>query len=1006
MRNSAEHTDTENFILKTLDQYYNLSGQIKRLEGEVDQNYLLKTNGEKFLIKISSVDTSLSEIDFQLKLLDHLHSQKLSFDIPKIIKTQYGDNYISLDRGIVRVQSWVEGKPIGHINPLGKSLLKSWGKVTAQLNLALRDFDHVYAHRYYKWDPIHTLDAKVNRTYLSEDEKTIADYFWNMFESEVLPLMDNLPKGINYNDAHELNLLSRDKTVFPSVTGVIDFGDALYTSSICELAIACAYAGMNKKDPLSAMRMVVSAYNKVIKLSEQEIEVLYSLIAARLLITVTQSAKNKSENPYNEYLSISEKPAWQLLRQWKDIHPNYVQYIFRSACGLTPCPKELLFHNYINRIEIHNLLSGEFLNPTPFDISVGSTALGNNSHFDSVNAFSKKINSLLESNKSSLGYGGYTEYRPIYTTDRYQVEKDNGPEWRTVHLGLDLWTKAQTPICAPIDAIVHAKANHNIDRDYGATIILEHQVSSDLTFYTLYGHLSLDSLDNLDVGQVIIAGTHFAWIGDESENGQWPPHLHFQIILDMLGEKDNFAGVCFPDDIKTWSSICPDPTLLFPEYKTSKTTNTKNDLIDKRKNTLNKNLSLSYNNHLHIVRGYGPHLYDIQGRRYLDTVNNVAHVGHEHPRIVEAATKQIGILNTNTRYLHDNIIKLAEALLETFPEKLSVATFVNSGSEANELALRMARTYTNRKDMIAVEIGYHGSTQACVDVSSYKFDGKGGQGAPAHTHIVPIPNSYSGIYQGDNTGEQYALHIKEQIDKVGQQGRQVAGMICESILSCGGQIVLPDGYLQKAQDYIHGHGGVMIVDEVQVGLGRVGSHFWGFELQGIIPDIVTIGKPLGNGHPLSAVVTTREIADAFANGMEYFSTFGGNPVSCAIGHEVLQIIKEEGLQNNAHQTGQYLISRLQELQSKHPIIGDIRGHGLFLGIELVTNGELKTPAPQQADYLINRMRTLGFLTSSDGPHHNVIKIKPPMVFSRSHADLFVGYLGKVLGESYMRRGVT
>ena len=396
------------------------------------------------------------------------------------------------------------------------------------------------------------------------------------------------------------------------------------------------------------------------------------------------------------------------------------------------------------------------------------------------------------------------------------------------------------------------------------------------------------------------------------------------------------------------------------------------------------------------------YLYDQTGQRYLDTVNNVPHVGHQHPRIVTAAQRQVAILNTNTRYLHPTIINYGERLLSTFPSELCVVHFVNSGSEANELALRMVRAYTGQKDMIAVEVGYHGNTGGCIDISSYKFNGQGGHGAPDTTQIVPIPDVYRGLYKSSkNAGPQYADHVKQQIHLIEKTGRKIGGFICESILSCGGQIVLPDQYLQEAYRHVRAHGGLCIADEVQVGFGRVGETFWGFQLQGVVPDIVTMGKPMGNGHPLAAVVTTREVADAFANGMEYFNTFGGNPVSCAIGLEVLNVIQDEGLQSHALKMGSYLLNRLKNLQLTSPIVGDVRGKGLFLGIELVNDTESLTPAPAKAKYLMNRMRQRGILMSTDGPFHNVLKIKPPLCFNMENANYLLENLRIVLGEDYL-----
>ena len=398
------------------------------------------------------------------------------------------------------------------------------------------------------------------------------------------------------------------------------------------------------------------------------------------------------------------------------------------------------------------------------------------------------------------------------------------------------------------------------------------------------------------------------------------------------------------------------------------------------------------------------YLYDEEGRAYLDAVNNVSHVGHCHPRVVRAGQEQMAVLNTNTRYLHDNLVHYARRICETLPEPLSVCFFVCSGSEANELALRLARTHTQRKDLIVVDVAYHGNTTSLIEISPYKFEGPGGAGATPYVHKVPMPDIYRGEYKQDDAqaGEKYGRYIQQTLLEMERNGSDVAAFICESLLGCGGQIVLPQHYLKEAYRYIRNEGGVCIADEVQVGFGRVGTHFWGFETQGVVPDIVTMGKPIGNGHPLAAVATTPEIAASFNNGMEYFNTFGGNPVSCAIGLAVLDVIAEEGLQKNARRVGTHLIDGLKTLMGKHAIIGDVRGLGLFLGIELVLDRRTLTPAPEQAPYIANRMREHGILLSTDGPFHNVLKIKPPLVFTEENADFLVSTLDDILGEDLAR----
>jgi 4-aminobutyrate aminotransferase-like enzyme len=455
-----------------------------------------------------------------------------------------------------------------------------------------------------------------------------------------------------------------------------------------------------------------------------------------------------------------------------------------------------------------------------------------------------------------------------------------------------------------------------------------------------------------------------------------------------------------------WLSLVPDPNLIarIPGGVTARPRPSGAEILASRRDHIGPSLSVSYRRPLTIVRGWMQHLYDADGRAYLDAVNNVPHVGHCHPRVVDAGHRQMAVLNTNTRYLHDGLVRYAERLCATLPEPLRVCYFVNSGSEANELALRLARAFTASKETIVVDGAYHGNTNAVVEISPYKFDGPGGSGAPPHVHVVPTPDEYRGLYRGldDGVGTLYASHVAEAVERVTGSGGRVGAFIAESILSCAGQIVLPPGYLQTAYEAVRAAGGVCVADEVQVGFGRAGTHFWAFETQGVVPDIVTMGKPIGNGHPLGAVVTTREIAGAFANGMEYFNTYGGNPVSCAIGLAVLDVMGDEQLQEHALAVGAHLLDRIRALGARHPLVGNVRGLGLFVGVEFVRNRETLKPAGTEAGLVANRMRDRGILVSTDGPFHNVLKIKPPMCFTVGDADRLVTALDEILAEDYLR----
>ena len=424
----------------------------------------------------------------------------------------------------------------------------------------------------------------------------------------------------------------------------------------------------------------------------------------------------------------------------------------------------------------------------------------------------------------------------------------------------------------------------------------------------------------------------------------------------------------------------------------------RNRLQKLRKKYLSQSFSLSYNEPLHLVRGRGQYLYDSKGNEYLDAVNNIQHVGHSHPKVTEAANEQFKKLNTNTRYLDKTILDYARALTDKLPSNLNKCYFTNSGSESNDLALRIARNHSNSKETIVLEGAYHGHVTSLIEISPYKHNGPGGKGPPEYVHVVPMPDPFRGIYRGQSSGLKYAAEVKTILDEIRSNDKRVSAFIFEPILGCGGQIIPPNDFLSSSFKMVRDNNGVCIADEVQVGFGRMGESFWGFETQNIVPDIVTLGKSIGNGHPLSVVVTSEDLSNEFNNGMEYFNSFGGNPVSCAIGHAVLKVIEEEELQKNAFRVGNELKTLLNEVKSVHDIIGDVRGKGLFLGIEIIRDLETLEPDKQVTHKIVNEMRNRKILLSSDGPDHNVIKVKPPMVFNSSNALFLVETLDKVLSK--------
>ncbi|PKP35872.1 MAG: aminotransferase class III [Bacteroidetes bacterium HGW-Bacteroidetes-17] len=416
------------------------------------------------------------------------------------------------------------------------------------------------------------------------------------------------------------------------------------------------------------------------------------------------------------------------------------------------------------------------------------------------------------------------------------------------------------------------------------------------------------------------------------------------------------------------------------------------ELLTSRRKYFGKSLSLSYEKPIYMQQAAFQYMYDAHGNSYLDAYNNIPLVGHNHPKINEAIAKQQRKLNTNTRYLYDPLMDYAEHLLSYFPEPLNKVFFVNSGSAASDLAIRLAQTYTERIHSLVLEHGYHGHTRSAIENSAYKFDGPGGKGSNPYVHKLPLPNAFNGLF---NNGNEYFEDAKKRIEELIASAQRPAYFINEPISGCGGQVPLAPGYLKSMKDYLKSEEILTITDEVQTGFGRLGTHFWGFEYHGIIPDIVVMGKPMANGHPVGAVVTTTEIADAFANGMEFFSSFGGNPVSMKAAKAVLEVVEEEGLQKEALETGNYYKSRLNELKNGYPVIGDVRGAGLFLGVEIVHPTDL-SPDTLLARTIKEELKEGFVLTSTDGPFDNVIKTKPPLCFNKKNVDEVCDKMEKIL----------
>lgn len=988
-------------------EHFGVTGELSRLDSERDQNFRLVSDAGEWTFKIVNASEPALESEFQATLLDHFGAVAPELALPRLRRTASGAALATVGtasgaRHALRMVSWLPGRPLAE-SERTPEVLGSLGAMLGRMDRALQGFIHHGALRVLDWDVRHAGLSRARLHHVADaDDRALLERFLDRFDAHVAPRLPALRAQVIHNDANDWNVLV-DPARPDTVAGVIDFGDALHTVLIAEVAVACAYAILDRDDPIGAAAEIAAGFHAQYPLRAEELDLLFDLIAARLVISVTLSAQRKERTGDNPYLAISEAPAWRLLRRLDTMDPLFATAILRHACGFDAAPGAGAISAWIAR---NAKTFAPILKPHPATVTKALVPYGDAAHpmtvasaADEPGKASAWWDAHAAENGIALGIGPWGEARTVYSGAMFSSRLIAG-ERRDRHLGLDLFMPAGTRLYTPLAATVQSAEIEEEPLGYGGLVALLHEPEGCPPFVTLWGHLAHEAASRLKPGDRLEAGALVGEMGGHAENGSWAPHLHLQISVDPQLAARAVLGVGEARYLDVWRELFPDAATLagIPPETFEHKGRSRAEIIEARKASLLPNLSISYSEPIKFVRGDGVWLIDHRGRAYLDCFNNVCHLGHSHPDMVEAIARQVGRLNTNTRYLHDLIVDYAGRLTATLPAELCVASFACTGSEANSLMLRMARTHTGREDAIVLDWAYHGTTQELIDLSPYKYKRKGGQGRKPHVFEAAIPDRFRAPadWPLEEHGRRFAESVAEQIDAMVRKGRAPALFLAESIPSVAGQVFFPEGYLRQVYAMVRAAGGVCVADEVQVGFGRVGSHWWAFETQGVVPDIVTMGKPIGNGHPLSAVVTTREIAASFNNGLEYFNTFGGNPVSCAAGLAVLDVIERDGLRQNASEIGAYLMTRFREMQARYEVIGDVRGMGLFLGIELVNDRKTKEPATALAKKINDGARERGVLMGTEGPHNNVLKMRPPMIFSRGNAD----HLVSVLDETF------
>ena len=874
-----------------LASQWGIEAELQPLSGESDRNFrVLARDGRSFVLKVMHVGCDAAVVDMLCAAHAHVRAADPTVPVPVVEPTRAGTPWCrhADPEGRERI-AWLiaclEGTEYALFRPQQPRLIEELGDRLARLDRALAGFAHAGLHRSFKWDLLEADWIDAHQGEIADPVRRALVQRASASYAACKTALLREPRTAIHNDVNDYNILvAHTAAGAPCISGLIDFGDLTMGPAMVEIAIAAAYIAMDQPDPVRAVAALVAGYHRVVPLGGAQLELIWPLLRMRLAVSVTNSAMMQKLRPHDPYVTVSEAPAWRLLERTDGIPAAAAAARLRANCGLPVSAAAGSAAAWIDAARgTFAAVMGRSLHATP------TRALSAVAGATPVDAFR-----LTDAEARALGsapgdahdgqqpwLGRYGEPRLLYTDRAFALGPHKGSDRRTVHLGVDVFLPAGSPVHAPLDGHVQIVEFRDQPLDYGGMVILQHTPAPGVKFSTLYGHLSRASVARLTTGQPIRKGEAFAALGDPSENGGWAPHLHLQVALlcELLGA--DWPGVADPDDLQFWRALCPNPAALLnqPDHHLDYRPLDTRGIGAERSAHFASNLKLSYAEPCLFVRGWRTHLFDEWGRAHLDAYNNVPHVGHAHPRLAAIANDQLQRLNSNTRYLHPAQIEFAHALLAKLPSHLTHVFFVNSGSEANELALRLARAHTGGRDMVVADHGYHGNTTGCIDISPYKFNKPRGGGAPDWVQVVPVADTYRGEHRGADAAERYAAAVDPALARIRARGGQLAGFIAETFPSVGGQIIPPDGYLRGVYARIRAAGGVCIADEVQTGLGRLGEFYWGFEQQGAAPDVVVIGKPLGNGHPLGAVVTTAAIARSFDNGIEFFSTFGGSTLS-------------------------------------------------------------------------------------------------------------------------------
>lgn len=926
----------------------------RALGSHQDRNFLLDSGAERRLLKIANPSVTAAELEAQSAAARAI-ADRGGVRVPRAVELGDGTTThpVSQDgqRMNARLLEFLDGETLSGSGYLAASVVEALGELAATVDVALADFAADGAERLHQWDLRHGL-AVVDELlpHLADDAlqrelAAVARSAWSAVE----PLAAELPQQFIHGDLTDDNVVAAAGTGHPD--GVIDLGDLNRTWTVGELAIAVSSLLHHDGVDLAGAMRAVSAYHRIRPLSSAEADALWPLVVLRAATLVASAHHVLATDADNDYAAENLAHEQQILAAATSVPLPVGTALVRRAVGADspslPAPA-----------------AAPILDPGDIvvvDLSATSPALLEDRWLrDDAEAavFGEALS------HGAVAVARFDESRLTRSTLRAQTEPVN------VALGIELVVHERIAVRAPWAGVVSGRT--------AAGIV----VTADGI------DLRIDGLvDALDVGVEVRRGDELGhllgpgWIAVGATGVELPRFVPRSLAA-------------------AWRAVTADPTTLLGIAASPPERADSASLLARRDASFADVQEHYFAEPPVMVRGWREHLIDTDGRVYLDTLNNVTSVGHAHPRIVAAAARQWALLNTNSRFHYPVVVEFAERLAALAPDPLDTVFLVNSGSEAVDLGLRLAQAWSGRHDVVAMREAYHGWTYLSDAVSTSVADNPDALGTrPPWVHTVDAPNTFRGRY-GPKKAHRYAQDAVTLIDRLASGGTPAGAFLSETFYGNAGGMALPDGYLTAVYAAVRAHGGLAVADEVQVGYGRLGEWFWGFQQQDAVPDVITVAKAMGAGHPLGAVITTREIAERYRTGGYFFSSAGGSPVSSAIGLEVLDILRDEGLQQNARDTGAYLTARLQDLGARYPILGTVHGSGFYLGPEFVRDRETWEPATAETAAICDRLLSLGVVAQPTGDHQNILKVKPPMVFSRESADQFIGALERVLSTGW------